>query len=241
MKITRFSVSMPLASGLALLLAPVDLGAQMSFRDASSDRVVQEAADLPGAEKEVELGDFDRDGDLDAVIAIAGPGKGARRNRVYRNDGGIFREVTATVAPGFDDVDVSRNIFLRDYDDDGWLDLIVVNDSIVPGRRGQTRYYAAKLDQESFSHFEEETFRLSGAGGPACGAVSLDLDDDGTVDLYVGNYPVPAQDTFYLNDGSGFFADITATHVPPDLAYTSDVSAADLNGDGLPDILIGHE
>ena len=194
-------------------------------------------------EKEVEIGDVDNDGDYDVVIVSARSffSAGARRNKLYINDNGVFNEVTAKRIQGFTNVDVSRNGFLRDYDHDGWLDIIVVNDAIAGPARGTTRFYANKHPGGVFSHFEDETNRLNGAVGDACGGFLADFNGDGNEDLYLGNYPNDAQDTMYYNNGVGSCTHVTAANVPTARDYTVDVASADLNGDGKIDMLVSND
>ena len=227
-------------SGVGLLAAPQQ-GGTLNYRNVTATGVHPTVAEQSSNEKEVEVGDFDNDGDLDVVIANAYSDFGQRRNKLYRNDGGEFFEISGTSAiPGFSGTDVSRNAFFRDYDLDGWLDLIIVNDNNTGGDPGRTKIYMNQHPGGVFSTFIEDGLaRLgSGTGGAACGGVSFDADMDGDMDLYVGNYPGPSQDTMYFNDGLGFFTNVTTTHVPSDGDYTVDVSTADMNGDGKIDLLV---
>ena len=54
-----------------------------------------------GNEKTMDFADYDADGDLDMVIAIADGDFGQRRNKLYRNDGGILYEVSGTDAVSY--------------------------------------------------------------------------------------------------------------------------------------------
>lgn len=231
----------------AVLAIGVGAGAQerwpgtLHFRNVTATNIVQTVPETSDNEKEVEFGDFDKDGDLDVVIANAISDFGPKRNKLYRNDGGVFREVSgAPIISGFSVQDVTRNAFFRDYDLDGWLDIIVVNDRNNTGESGRTKIYMNQHPGGVFTHFTEEgNTRLgAGTGGAACGGVSIDADEDGDFDLYVGNYPFSPQDTLYLNDGHGFFTSVTGTHVPVEGDYTVDVAAGDMNGDGNLDLLI---
>ena len=226
-------------------------GTTLDFVNVTSMKIQQNVPEQSGNEKEVEFGDFDNDGDPDVVVAVALSDFTDRRNKIYRNDDGVFVEVTntrafvggpwilqsATGGAGFMDDDVTRNAFLRDYDLDGWLDLIMVSDS-NNGSGGITRFYHNKHPKDIFTHFQEETDRLNGAGGAACSAVSFDVDNDNDADLYLGNYPFNSQDTMYLNDGTGNFTSVTSTQVPTEQDYTVDVSSADLNGDNKTDLIV---
>ena len=51
----------------------------------------------------------------------------AQRNLLYHNEKGRFREVSEEVGPGFAEIKVSRGGALGDYDNDGDLDLLVMN------------------------------------------------------------------------------------------------------------------
>jgi hypothetical protein len=216
----------------------------LNFHDISSTHVDITVGENTNNEKEVEYGDFDNDGDLDVVVAVGYADFQQRRNKLYRNDGGLFFEVSGgPVIPGFSDTDVTRNAFFRDYDGDGWLDIIVVNDNNTDGQAGRTKIYMNNHPDDVFSHFTEEGIaRLGdGTGGAACGAISYDVDGVNGPDLYVGNYPGPSQDTMYLNNGDGYFSEVTSTHVPLDTDYTVDVASADLNGDGKVDLLVSND
>ena len=217
----------------------------LNFANVTSDRIVWTVPEDSSNEKEVDFGDFDNDGDLDVVVANAHSDFGQRRNKLYRNDDGVFNEVSGNpVIPGFSSADVARNAFFRDYDGDGWLDIIIVNDNNTGGDPGRTKIYINQHPGGVFSHYTEEGLKRlgSGTGGAACSGVSIDPDMDGDWDLYVGNYPGPSQDTMYFNRNKkpGFFTQVTGSHVPSDNDYTVDVSSADMNGDGRLDLLISN-
>ena len=110
----------------------------MNFANQTGRRIVPTVAEGTSNEKEVEFGDFDNDNDLDVVIAVASGDFGQRKNKMYRNDVGIFNEISATV-PLFtaNAGDVARTAFFRDYTMDGWLDLIIVCDRNRAGDPGR--------------------------------------------------------------------------------------------------------
>ena len=221
--------------------APPQLGGTLNYRDVTSVLVHPTIAETANNEKEVEFGDFDNDGDLDVVIANAYSDFGTRRNKLYRNDDGHFTEISGgIIISGFSIVDVSRNAFFRDYDLDGWLDIIIVNDANTGGDGGRTKLYMNQHPGDVFTHYTEEGLARLGpnTGGAACGGVSIDADHDGDFDLYVGNYPGPSQDTMYFNDALGYFTNMTGSNLPVDGDYTVDVSSADMNGDGKIDLLV---
>ena len=84
------------------------------------------------------LADFDNDGDLDLVVAnghiypqidrhpeIAGTYE--QSPTLLRNDGGKFQDVSADAGPGFQARAVSRGLAVGDYDNDGDLDILMLN------------------------------------------------------------------------------------------------------------------
>ncbi len=195
-------------------------------------------------EKEIEFGDYDNDGDLDVLVANGYSDFGRRDNKLYENVGGGFFEEISDSVPLFTTIagDVARNGFFRDYDGDGWLDMIIVCDNNTSGNGGRTKLWINQQVDGVHSGFTEEgNTRLgSSTGGAACSGVSIDADNDGDYDLYVGNYPGPSQDTQYLNNGAGFFTSVTSTMVPNDGDYTVDVAGGDMNGDGKTDLLVAN-
>ena len=223
----------------------------LNFANVTADRVVQTVQESASNEKEVDFGDFDNDGDLDVVVASAHSDFGQRRNKLYRNDDGVFNEVSgAPIIPEFAGTDVSRSIFMRDYDGDGWLDIYVMNDGNTPAPAGADKVLINVHQDGKFSHFVNETadrmpFQNFGCDGFGCtgssnNGVSIDVDLDGDFDLYSASGPNSGQDRLYLNDGRGVFTDVTDTNVPPEGGYTVDVAAADMNGDGRLDLLLSY-
>ena len=86
--------------------------------------------------------DYDNDGDSDLFFANGHitsaledqypQSRYARRNQLYRNDGGRFSEVTETAGEGMQIAKSSRGAIVGDYDNDGDPDLFVVNKNDFP-------------------------------------------------------------------------------------------------------------
>src|SRR5207244_805350 len=147
-------------------------------------------------------------------------------------------------------------IALFDYDNDGWLDIFVVNGS------GLAR----------FPKVTPQSRRLQLEDHWNSGAAFLDYDRDGHLDLFVSNYvadesglalydsdpslvgvqsPVlhgPAglqgsKNILYHNNGDGTFADVSkATGIAnSDAAYGFTPCVADYDNDGWPDIYVAND
>ena len=86
--------------------------------------------------------DYDNDGDPDLFLANGHitsalesqypQSKYARKNQLFRNDRGRFAEVTDTAGEGMQVAKSSRGAIAGDYDNDGDLDLFVVNKNDFP-------------------------------------------------------------------------------------------------------------
>jgi len=137
-------------------------------------------------------GDYDNDGNLDLFVAnIKGGG-----NHLYRNNGdSTFTEVTNTVLTL--DRTISVSGVWGDYDNDGYLDLFVANglNSIAKnflfhnnGDGSFTKILTGSLVNDM------------GTWGPPAWA---DYDNDGFLDLVVGNHRDPqANNLLYHNNGN---------------------------------------
>lgn len=173
-------------------------------------------------------------------------------NHLYRNNGnGTFTDVTAQagLAPDL----FSMGAVAADYDNDGWVDLLVTG-------YGRVILYHNKGN----GTFEDATAKAGlQVPGWSIGAAWLDYDRDGCVDLFVGryvkfdpayrayyaadNYPGPldyAAETNVLlhNNCNGTFTDATARAGMAEFkSRAMGVTAADFDQDGYPDIYVAND
>ncbi len=141
--------------------------------------------------------DFDRDGDLDMYLlnhanerdalntptAMADRLLAASRDRLYRNEGGRFREVSDSL--GISHTGNGLGLAVGDFDRDGWPDIFVANDFIA----GDRLYRNA-----GGRHFVEQAadaFRHQSYNSMGCDAA--DVNNDLLPDLFVADM-LPAAD-----------------------------------------------
>ncbi|MEM7205586.1 MAG: VCBS repeat-containing protein [Planctomycetota bacterium] len=187
----------------------------------------------------VALGDIDGDGDLDMVAAGSGECLrpcGASQNRLYRNDGaGIFTDVTAEQLPQLRDQ--TFGLALGDVDGDGDLDLVTANTGFYGPHRN--RLYL----NDGEGTFSDVSAAQLPSDSDSTSSVALgDCDGDGDLDILFGNGSFYGRmlARLYLNDGTGRFTDVSATHLPVIRAHTLSVALADVDGDGDLDALCGN-
>lgn len=202
--------------------------------------------------------DYDLDGLIDVYLlngaALPGTTYAAPpANALQRNLGG-WRFMDVSAASGLDDTGFGLGVCVGDCNEDGLPDVFLNNhgpDVLLLNMGDGT--------------FRDVTAVAGVAGGDlvGAGACFIDVDGDGDLDLYVGNYlafdpavrhertvngfptyPSPRDfpgvpDRLYRNDGDGTFTDISgAAGVDRRAARAMGCIAADPDGDGDTDILV---
>jgi hypothetical protein len=124
-----------------------------------------------------------------------------------------------------------------DYDNDGWLDIFLVNGSSFEGRVAATNHlYRNNRDRT----FQDVTARAglekSGWGQGVCAG---DYDNDGNTDLFVTYW---GQNVLYRNNGDGTFADITqaAGLKGSRVRWGSGCAFVDYDRDGRLDLFVSN-
>lgn len=241
----------------------------VTFQNQTSTRLVAPAAvganDLK--EKDYAWADFDHDGDIDMVSVRKEPWTvaGGFPNVLLMNENGVLTDRTATLASaslvpgssGFLDDTNDRDVVAADVNGDGWEDLVTATTLSF----GQPQYIRVPrvylnrgldLNGNWLGFLFDDISRIddiaSGWNGEQrfCSVSAGDVNGDGFIDLYFGDYQqggtrlIDVNDRLMINDGTGHFTDQSATRMTVVMLESSFAMATDIrdmNGDGKLDIL----
>ncbi len=155
------------------------------------------------------VGDYDNDGDMDWFVSsildedgVSEGNWGITGNRLYRNDGGAFSDVTeqSGVRHGY----WGWGSCFADFDNDGYLDIAHVNGFGFPPDGGIAGDYFADPTRLFMSNgngtFTEKAFDLGLIEtGQGRGIVCFDYDKDGDIDMFIANNDQPP--SLFRNNG----------------------------------------
>ena len=200
------------------------------------------------------VADYDNDGYRDLFISNFG------KNVLYRNNGdGTFSDISKQV--GITDESLfSAGCAFADYDNDGWLDLVVVNYVILNLENApdcSQDGIPAYCRPEEFSPAPDRLYRNNGDGtftnatqaagitllGRGLGVVWTDIDNNGWLDLYIANDR--EANFLYKNNGDGTFTEIGELHgiarnEHGDVESSMGIDSADYDNDGDLDMILTH-
>ncbi len=176
------------------------------------------------------------------VAVMCGPrGLPGERDHLFQNNGGgTFTDVSVKAGVSDPDGYYGLAAVFVDVDDDGWVDLLVANDS-TPNYLYRNRHDGTFEDVSYGSGFAlSEDGREQASMGIAVG----DYNHDGKVDFFTTTFSDDYK-TLYRNDGGGNFSDVTygaglADSTVPFLAWGT--GFLDFDNDGWLDIFVvnGH-
>lgn len=176
------------------------------------------------------MDDFDNDGFLDVVTSSL---DACGSLHYFHNNGdGTFADRTAQA--GLSNQLGGLNLIQADYNNDGLMDILVLRGAWeLPMRKSLLR-------NNGDGTFTDVT-RESGLAVPATStqtAAWIDFDNDGNLDLFVGNESAAAQ--LFRNNGDGTFTDVAHAAGVDKIAFTKGVVAGDYDNDGYPDLYLSN-
>ncbi len=182
--------------------------------------------------------DFDEDLDLDVMVSSWDP---AAPLRYFENHGdGSFVEKTESA--NLAGIVGGLNLLQADFDNDGDLDVLVLRGAWL-GEAGQ--HPNSLLRNEGKATFVDVTFDagLGEVHYPTQTASWADYDNDGDLDLFVGNeqdeqLAAPCQ--LFRNEGDGTFTDVAEAAGVTNGRFTKAVVWGDYDGDRFPDLYVSN-
>ena len=182
---------------------------------------------------------------LDIVTSSWDPSQSLR---LYRNSGN-GRFVERTNAAGLSEQTGGLNIVQADYDNDGWMDILVMRGGWLMSN-GQMRVSLLRNDGDgSFSDVTRES-GLATPAFPSQSASWADYDNDGDLDLFSCNESIPESleesaaiifpSQLYENDGKGVFTDVAVRAGVTNLRYCKGSTWGDYDNDGDQDLYLSN-
>ena len=185
------------------------------------------------------MDDFDGDGLLDLIASS----RGLRdQMRYFHNRGdGTFSDRTR--AAGLEGQIGGLNLSHADYDNDGDLDLVVWRGAWM----GEAGRHANSLLQNSGDGQFNDVTQAAGllSFHPTHSGAWGDFDNDGWLDLFVGNESSPAPkpahpNQLYRSNRDGTFTDIAKASGVDGVSFVKGVTLGDIDNDGLVDVYLSN-
>ena len=122
---------------------------------------------------------------------------------------------------------IGGGLAVIDFDNDGWMDLFVVNGSV----------HRSALYRNNHDGTFTDVTEKSGIRNPhwGKGALAADFNGDGLQDLYIVNF---GPNALWMNRGDGTFRDVTREAGVGDARWSAAAAAADYDGDGDLDLFV---
>jgi hypothetical protein len=196
----------------------------------------------------VTMVDINGDGLLDIYVCKSADGNPERRRNILLINNGDLTFTNRAKEYGLDDAGYSTQGTFFDYDNDGDLDMFLINHSLIEVsntigiepvlRNARDENFSNKLfrnDNGIFKDVSEEAGITGGMANYGLGVVISDMNNDGWKDIYVTN-DYAENDHIYINKKNGCFADSVHEMLDHMSNFSMGVDIADFNNDGLPDI-----
>jgi hypothetical protein len=147
---------------------------------------------------------------------------------VHDNAMSVKRYLPETMGPG---------VAFVDYDNDGWVDIFMVNSGESEFYQPKTPIRNALYKNNRDGTFTDVTEKAGVAGGRefGMGCAIADFDNDGYPDILVTAY---GRCTLYRNNGDGTFSDVTAKAGLAAPGWTTSAVWFDYDNDGKLDLFL---
>ena len=225
---------------------------QMKFKDITREANAEIGGRSGGWKTGVTMADVNGDGLLDIYLCYSGKvDAGIRRNQLFINQGpdknGVPHFKEEAGAHGLDDPGYGTQAAFFDYDNDGDLDMFLLNHNVkkidnmeFAKYKDQTDELAGnKLFRNDAGHFIDVSKKAGIVQNPltfGLGVAVADINNDGWPDIYVTNdYNEP--DYLYINNHDGTFVEKSKEMLRHMSHFSMGVDIADFNNDGFPDIM----
>jgi len=175
----------------------------------------------------IEAADYDGDGDVDIYVGNFDPKSSSYKHYLFNNDMVRFKDVSNEV--GITHSGKESSAAFADYDNDGFLDLLVVKEN------GNVLYRNSGKD-----HFENVTAKAN-IGNKKGGNKGLffDLDHDGDLDLFEAS---SNSNLVFRNNGDGIFQEQSEKMgLSGNGANSTDAAFGDFDDDGDIDLFVVNE
>jgi signal transduction histidine kinase len=172
--------------------------------------------------------DVDLDGNVDLYVTSENGS-----NKFFQNDGtGHFTDMT--VGSGLQTVSGGSCATFSDINGDGYPDLCVTF------WYGGNKIYLneSKNGKIGFRDITDQTDLAKAPPVKSNGATFADINNDGFPDLFIANKN--DENKIYLNDGKGFFKDVSANYLESNVYLSNGAVFADFDLDGYQDLYLSN-
>jgi hypothetical protein len=182
------------------------------------------------------IDDFDGDAYLDLFVSSWWVRDQAR---FFHNAAdGTFEE--RTVGSGLQGITGGLNLIQADYDNDGSLDIYVLRGGWMPS--GHPNSLLRNTRNGTFEDVTEAAGLLEPAHPTQTGCWS-DFDNDGWIDLFIGNEstpPIRNPSQLFRSNGDGTFTDVAGEAGAAAVGFIKGVTCGDFDNDGRPDVFVSR-
>jgi hypothetical protein len=207
------------------------------FRDVAVSR----GASVFGRAGGVIMEDFDNDGYLDLMISHMGIEE--QMEYLHNNGDGTFTRKTDQA--GLKGMTGGLNMVQADFDNDGCIDVYVMRGAWL---HDHGQYPSSLLHNNCDGTFTDVSAKAGVMNNyPTQTAVWADFNNDGLLDLFVGNeivrdkvdWPADAKNfRLYINNGDGTFTDVGPETGIAVTGMVKGATADDYDNDGWPDLYV---